>query len=44
MRLKVKIMSFQVGEMMAVKIAQLIEGTVFPLGENDQGLPISTTR
>lgn len=33
-RLKVKIMSFRVGEMMAVKIAELIEGAVFPWGQN----------
>ena len=43
MRLKVKRMSFQVGERMAVKIAQLMEGTVFPLGENVHGMPTSTT-
>lgn len=42
-RLKVKIMSFQVREMVSVKIAQLIERTMFPLGQNCSSKPINTT-
>lgn len=37
-------MSFQVGEMIALKIAQLIEGTVFPLGQNHYGTIINMTK